>query len=1009
MMSTKKYFAIITDVGQSKIAEAVAGGQKLNITTFLVGDGNGEYYVPTSDMTAIKNEVWRGTISKADVVQDAQKILRITTVIPAEVSGFIVREIALLDETGELIAIGNTPDLPKVRLEDGASTELKLTMRLAVKNTEALSFTIDPHTVIMTKDMLDTHNVDDNAHNELFEGKYDKTGGTISGNVVIQGNVAEGNGLTANISDSVSAHAEGEYTTTFGRYVHVEGGGCVASADGSHAEGSQTIAGGLVLKIKSVDAENKIIAFDDTITNFSTIFNTIVADTKLHIINAYYVNDATRVTVESIDTTNHSIVVKEEIPSSNFNPSYAVVLVSYNSVRCAHAEGYRTTASSSYSHAEGYGTVASGSNSHAEGYGTVASGYGAHAEGEDTTASGYGAHAEGEDTTASGFYAHAEGSSTTASGFYAHAEGSSTTANYNNSHAEGYGTIASNHFSHAEGRTTKANGQASHAEGEDTIASGSNSHAEGCQTTANGAYSHVEGRACYASGTGSHASGNTSIAASDGTALFVLSATGTTITIDSTGQYQHPSAVKTILEKFAVSQEILLLNNYYVNSYFIKKKIVSVDITNYKIVIDSAVPTSGFICKMLINPSAYSNSKYYSCYAEGATCISIGDTSHAEGYETVASGNYSHAEGYMTTASSSYSHAEGGDTTASGNYSHAEGGVTKALSNYSHAEGGNNTTASDMFAHAEGQYTTASGNSSHSEGLSTKASGGRAHAEGHETKASGEAAHAEGYYTTASGNYSHAGGYYTTANNLQTVIGKYNTSYTGGSETGTSGSAFIIGNGTSNSARSNCFRVQYNGVTYSKGSYNTSGADYAEYFEWLDGNTKKEDRTGLFVTLDGEKIRIATPDDDYILGIVSACPSIVGNAQDDQWGNMYEKDVFGREITEEIDVPDKVIEMPDPENSERTITQVICEAHKEIVPKLNIEYDNTQKYIPRSERPEWDTIGMLGKLVTVDDGSCEVNGWCKVGKGGVATKSEKRTQFRVISRLDKNHIRVLIL
>ncbi len=171
MMSTKKYFAIITDVGQSKIAEAVAGGQKLNITTFLVGDGNGEYYVPTSDMTAIKNEVWRGTISKADVVQDAQKILRITTVIPAEVSGFIVREIALLDETEELVAIGNTPDLPKVRLEDGASTELKLTMRLAVKNTEALSFTIDPHTVIMTKDMLDTHNVDSNAHNELFEGK----------------------------------------------------------------------------------------------------------------------------------------------------------------------------------------------------------------------------------------------------------------------------------------------------------------------------------------------------------------------------------------------------------------------------------------------------------------------------------------------------------------------------------------------------------------------------------------------------------------------------------------------------------------------------------------------------------------------------------------------------------------------------------------------------------------------------------------------------------------------
>ncbi len=115
-MATRKYFTVVTDIGQSKIAEAVAGGQKLNITTFVVGDGNGSYYTPTSDMTSIKQEVWRGTISEADMIQDTQKILRITTVIPAEVSGFVVREMGLLDETGELIAIGNSPDMPKVSL-----------------------------------------------------------------------------------------------------------------------------------------------------------------------------------------------------------------------------------------------------------------------------------------------------------------------------------------------------------------------------------------------------------------------------------------------------------------------------------------------------------------------------------------------------------------------------------------------------------------------------------------------------------------------------------------------------------------------------------------------------------------------------------------------------------------------------------------------------------------------------------------------------------------------------
>ena len=71
-MATRKYFTVVTDIGQSKIAEAVAGGQKLNITTFVVGDGNGSYYTPTSDMTSIKQEVWRGTISEADMIQDVQ-------------------------------------------------------------------------------------------------------------------------------------------------------------------------------------------------------------------------------------------------------------------------------------------------------------------------------------------------------------------------------------------------------------------------------------------------------------------------------------------------------------------------------------------------------------------------------------------------------------------------------------------------------------------------------------------------------------------------------------------------------------------------------------------------------------------------------------------------------------------------------------------------------------------------------------------------------------------------
>ena len=86
-----------------------------------------------------------------------------------------------------------------------------------------------------------------------------------------------------------------------------------------------------------------------------------------------------------------------------------------------------------------------------------------------------------------------------------------------------------------------------------------------------------------------------------------------------------------------------------------------------------------------------------------------------------------------------------------------------------------------------------------------------------------------------------------------------------------------------------------------------------------------------------------------------------------------------------MEVPDETVEMPDPEDPEKTITEVIVPAHIEHRQKINPEYDSSQKYIPRSERPEWGCVGMMGKIVAVDDGSCQAGGWCAPGENGVAT------------------------
>lgn len=341
----------------------------------------------------------------------------------------------------------------------------------------------------------------------------------------------------------------------------------------------------------------------------------------------------------------------------------------------------------------------------------------------------------------------------------------------------------------------------------------------------------------------------------------------------------------------------------------------------------------------------------------------------------------SHAEGHNTTVEYSYSHAEGSRTYAS-SIAHAEGWLTKANFNY---------------AHAEGEQTTAFGEACHAEGGSTRAGAGYG--------SGGDCAHAEGISTTAYGTGSHAEGCGTCAStSYQHVSGRFNLI---NSALANEANRFIIGKGSSNTARANSFRVYDSGV-YGAGAYNSSGADYAELFEWADGNKNNEDRAGKFVTLDGDKIKFAKPSDKYILGVVSGYPSVVGDVFDDQWQGMFMTDIFGRPIYEEVEVEAEYRERENPETGEIEKVE-IRPAHTETRQKVNPNYDNTTEYKPRTERAEWDAVGVLGKLVCIDDGTCEINGYAKVSEDSIATASDERTKIRVMKRLDESHIQIFIM
>lgn len=192
-----------------------------------------------------------------------------------------------------------------------------------------------------------------------------------------------------------------------------------------------------------------------------------------------------------------------------------------------------------------------------------------------------------------------------------------------------------------------------------------------------------------------------------------------------------------------------------------------------------------------------------------------------------------------------------------------------------------------------------------------------------------------------------------------------------------------LGNGTSTSAKSNAFSIGLTGDVYG-GTYNSTGADLAEYFEWSDGNAKGDDRRGLAVTLDGDKIRIAQQGDD-VIGIISATASVIGDAHD-YYHNKYAKDKYGAILYEDV-----TNEYGD------TVRQ----------PMVNPDYDTNQTYVPRSERQEWGCVGLMGKLIVHDDGSLGVGDYADVGVDGRFTRVTYRTQFRVMRRLGDDLVLVL--
>jgi hypothetical protein len=209
-------------------------------------------------------------------------------------------------------------------------------------------------------------------------------------------------------------------------------------------------------------------------------------------------------------------------------------------------------------------------------------------------------------------------------------------------------------------------------------------------------------------------------------------------------------------------------------------------------------------------------------------------------------------------------------------------------------------------------------------------------------------------------------------------------------------------------ANTTVFLVDEDGDIHYDGS-DAGAYDYAEMFEWEDGNPDNEDRVGYSVSLVGGKIKKAE-EGDTVIGIVSAVPAICGDSPL-EWQKRYKTDEWGRKVHKEVQCVKFEIqhesepatyyqegdELPEGKKvgDEKTAAVYItkekhyegdgipsdlpddAEYYTKLESQNSDEYDPNQEYIPRKERKEWSPVGLMGKL-RMHSGQPTASSWIKM-------------------------------
>lgn len=186
---TQTYYAVLTEVGEAKLANATALGTPLQLTRMAVGDGGGSVPVPTRSAKNLVGERHRANLNtlQKDPLNGSQVIAEL--VLPETVGGWWIREIGLFDAAGDLIAYSNAPETYKPQMAEGSARTQVVRMVLLVSSVAAVELKVDPSVVLATREFVTTTVAAELAKLDAKQSvRYATTGNVVLSGLAVQAN-----------------------------------------------------------------------------------------------------------------------------------------------------------------------------------------------------------------------------------------------------------------------------------------------------------------------------------------------------------------------------------------------------------------------------------------------------------------------------------------------------------------------------------------------------------------------------------------------------------------------------------------------------------------------------------------------------------------------------------------------------------------------------------------------------------------------------------------------------